>query len=188
MGKKRYFTGNNHGLYLTCCLGLIFFVAGCYHRAPRPVPPAAGPGIEACRHTGGFREMVYKGLFKQAERENNRVKECLDHFSEKDSLSTALLKQEVEIYAMLLDRVLVRDKQNRDLSQSMVSMAKTAKKLKKKIKAMDKAREKDRENAQVRFLGVERENERLKQQIKSYKAIDLGLDTIKPKPGDTVGQ
>ena len=147
---------------------------------PRQASSVAGSGIEACRHTGGFPEMVEKGKCQQARREDNRVKGCLDHLSEKDALSTAMLKQAADIYETLLVGILARDRKNRELSQSLASMAKTAKKLKKKIKAMEKAR--------VRFLGVEKENARLKQQIKSYKAIDLGLDTIKATPGDTVGK
>ena len=178
MGKKRSFTGNNHALYLACCLGLIFFVAGCYHRVPQQAPLVKGFEIEACRHTGGFLEMIDKGAFQQAQRENNRVKECLDHLSEKDSLSLSLLKQEADIYATLLDGIMAREKQNQALLQKLDSMEKTAKKIQKKIKG--------KETEMVLLRGVEKENARLKQQIKSYKAIDLGLDNINPKPVDNL--
>lgn len=178
MGNKRFFTGNNHDLYLACCLGLIFFVAGCYHRVPQQAPPVKGLEIEACRHAGGFREMIGKGAFQQAKRENNRVKECLDHLSEKESLSLSVLKQEADIYATLLDGIMVREKQKQVLLQKLDSMEKTAKQRQKRIK--------DKEKALVRLRGVEKENARLKQQIKSYKAIDLGLDNITPKPGENL--
>jgi len=175
MGNKRSFTGDNHALYLACCLGLIFCVAGCYHRVPRKAPLVKGVEIEACRHTGEFRSMIDRGAFQQAQRENTRVKKCLDHLSEKDSLSLSVLKQEADIYATLLDGIMARDKQNQALLQKLDSMEETAKKLQKKIKG--------KETEMVRLRGVEKENARLKQQIKSYKAIDLGLDNIKSTPG-----
>lgn len=184
MGFKRSFTGNNHDLYLACCLGLILFAAGCYPRvplqAPLQVPPVNELAIEVCRHTGVFKEMVDKGAFQEAKSENNRVKECLDHFSEKKSLSTALLKQDVDIYATLLDGIMDQEKQNQDLLQTMDTMAETAKKLQKRIK--------DQEKTMVRLRRVEQENARLKQQIKTYKAIDLGLDKIESKPGENNGK
>jgi seryl-tRNA synthetase len=142
---------------------------------PQQAPLVKRLEIEACRHTGGFRKMIDKGAFQQAKRENNRVKKCLAHLSEKDSLSLSVLKQEADIYATLLDGIMARDKQNQALLQKLDSMEKTAKKLQKKIKGKEMER--------VRLRGVEKENARLKQQIKSYKAIDLGLDTINPKPG-----
>ncbi len=179
MGYKRFVTGNNHGLYLACCLGLIFFVAGCYHRVPQQAPPVAGLECEACRSMEVFRELVDKGAFQQAQKENNRVKECLDLLSERKSLSTAVLKQDIDIYATLLDGIMARDMRSRDLLKTMDSMAKTAKKLQKRIK--------DQEKTMDRLRGVEKENARLKRQIKSYKAIDLGLDKITPKPGDNNG-
>jgi len=96
------------------------------------------------------------------------VEKCLDHLSEKDSLSLPVLKQEVDIYATLIDGIMAREKQNQVLLQKLDSMEKTAEKLQKKIKG--------KETEMVRLRGVEKENARLKQQIKSYKAIDLGLE------------
>lgn len=179
MGFKRFVSGNNHDLYLACCLGLIFLVAGCYHRVPQQAPPAAGLECEACRRMEVFKELVDKGAFQQAQKENNRVRACLDLLSERKSLSTAVLKQDIAIYTKLLNGLMARDKQNRALLKTMDSMEKTAKKLQKKIK--------NQEQTLVRLRNVAKENARLKQQIKSYKAIDLGLDKINPKPGDNNG-